>query len=185
MGVIGRLDPQKGFDLVAWRGAAAHRRGRAPGRPGHRRPQPRGRPRGAGRGSTPDRVAILERFDRDEARRIYAGSDVFLMPSRFEPSRPGPAHRDALRHGAAGALRRAGSWTPSSTPTRIRRRGNGFRFGPAEPEALLDAVERAFAALADRLASRRIQRAGHGARPLVGQPARAYAAAYERVLARA
>ena len=36
-------------------------------------------------GRHPDRIAVLERFDRDEARRIYAGADLFLMPSRFEP----------------------------------------------------------------------------------------------------
>ncbi len=52
MGVIGRLDPQKGFDLVTWAAPGSHRCGRPAGRPGHGRPHPRGGAPVAGRGTT-------------------------------------------------------------------------------------------------------------------------------------
>ena len=105
MGVVGRLDPQKGFDLVSW------------GAPGLIEAGARLVVLGTGdhtlvdglrslAAAHPDRVAILERFDRDEARRIYAGSDMFLMPSRFEPS--GQGQLIAMRYGTVPVVRSTG-----------------------------------------------------------------------------
>ena len=54
----------------------------------------------------PDRLVVLDRFDRDEARRIYAGADIFLMPSRFEPS--GLSQLIALRYGTLPLVRHTG-----------------------------------------------------------------------------
>jgi starch synthase len=57
----------------------------------------------------PGEVVLIERFDRDMARRIYAGVDGFLMPSRFEPC--GTGQMISLRYGtppivhATGGLR--------------------------------------------------------------------------------
>ena len=65
----------------------------------------RGGSRRAGRGE-PDRVVVLDRFDRDEARRIYAGADLFLMPSRFEPC--GQGQLIAMRYGTPPVVRRIG-----------------------------------------------------------------------------
>src|SRR4051794_3359579 len=84
LGMVSRLDTQKGFDLVADATPALVASGA------------RLCILGTGDHSLlaglqaiaarrPDRVAVLDRFDRALSRRIYAGSDVFLMPSRFEP----------------------------------------------------------------------------------------------------
>ena len=51
-------------------------------------------------------MALIERFDRVMARRIYAGADVFLMPSRFEPC--GQGQMIALRYGTPPIVHRTG-----------------------------------------------------------------------------
>lgn len=141
LGVIGRLDPQKGFDLVA--GAA--RRLVASGA--------RLVVLGSGDASllagiraeaarAPGRIAVLERFDRELSRRIYAGADLFLMPSRFEPC--GQGQMIAMRYGTPPVARRTGGLADTivdlhADPTG----GTGFLFDDATPEALAAAVERA------------------------------------------
>ncbi|MCY7418436.1 MAG: glycogen synthase, partial [Chloroflexi bacterium] len=139
MGVIGRLDPQKGFDLVSW---AAHGLVESGARlvvlgTGDHTLVAGLRSLAAAR---PDRVAILERFDRDEARRIYAGSDVFLMPSRFEPS--GQGQLIAMRYGSVPLVRSTGGLIDTVIDADAdAEMGNGFRFGPADAHALLDAAD--------------------------------------------
>ena len=139
MGVVGRLDPQKGFDLVTWAGAGLIDAGRAARRPGHRRPHASSEGLRSLAAAHPDRVVILERFDRDEARRIYAGSDVFLMPSRFEPS--GQGQLIAMRYGTVPLVRSTGGLTDTVIDAdEDPAAGTGFGFGPADPVALLDAA---------------------------------------------
>jgi starch synthase len=89
-------------------------------------------------------VALIERFDRDMARRIYAGSDVFLMPSRFEPC--GQGQMIALRYGTPPIVRRTGGLADSVVDADERpRRGTGFVFDDATPAGLVGAVARAAA----------------------------------------
>jgi starch synthase len=183
LGVIGRLDPQKGFDLVA---AAAPRLVALGARL---------IVLGSGNeqlvadlvalaGEYPDRIVVLERFDRDEARRIYAGADLFLMPSRFEPC--GQGQLIAMRYGTPPIVRRVGGLADTVIDADDDpARGTGFVFGPAEPQALVDTVERALAAIAEPARFRRIQVQGMSRDHSWGLPALEYVAAYERVLGRA
>ena len=127
-GVVGRLDPQKGFDLVASAAQGLLDRG--------------ARLIVLGTGDArlisdlaalaaehPDRVVVLDRFDRDEARRIYAGADVFLMPSRFEPS--GLSQLIALRYGTLPLVRRTGGLADTVRDADAdASTGNGFSFRP-------------------------------------------------------
>jgi len=143
MGMIGRLDPQKGFDLLA---AAADRlvdggaRIVVQGSGDHALAAPFR----ALADARPDRVALIERFDRAMARRIYAGADVFLMPSRFEPC--GTGQMVSLRYGTPPIVRRTGGLadTVFDEPSRPGE-GTGFVFDEASPAALATACEAAVA----------------------------------------
>jgi len=141
VGTIGRLDPQKGFDLVA--GASADLLA-----DGVRlvvlvdRSGELADPLRALAAAHPDRVALIERFDRDLARRIYAGADAFLMPSRFEPC--GLGQMIALRYGTPPIVRRTGGLADSVVDVDEHPgSGTGFQFDDATPEALAAAVRRA------------------------------------------
>ena len=127
-------------------------------------------------------LVVIGRFDRDEARRIYAGADAFLMPSRFEPS--GQGQLIALRYGTVPIVRHTGGLADTIRDAdRDPARGNGFVFGPADPDAFLDAALRAIAAWQDRPRWDAIVRRGMAEDPSWGGPAARYLALYERAIA--
>jgi len=101
----------------------------------------------------PDRITLVDRFDRDLSRRIYAGADLLLMPSRFEPC--GQAQMIALRYGTPPVARRTGGLADSILDFDERPdAGTGFLFEEATQAAFLAAVDRAVDVFsgADRLA---------------------------------
>jgi starch synthase len=78
------------------------------------------------------------------ARRIYAGVDFFLMPSRFEPC--GQGQMIGLRYGTPPIVRRTGGLADSVIDElRSPGKGTGFAFDAATPDALADACEAAIA----------------------------------------
>jgi starch synthase len=179
LGVIGRLDPQKGFDLVADAadGLVAQGARLAVLGTGDHDLVAGLRQRAAER---PDRIAVLERFDRDEARRIYAGADLFLMPSRFEPS--GQGQLIAMRYGTVPVVRATGGLVDSVVDADADPgHGTGFMFGPAEAGALTAAVQRAVAAWRDGPRWAAIVRRGMTADLSWDVPAAAYEAAYRQI----
>ena len=143
VGLIGRLDPQKGFDLLADATPELLARG------GRVIVQGTGHPSLADpfrslASASPDRVALVERFDRALARKIYAGVDFFAMPSRFEPC--GQGQMIALRYGTPPIVHRTGGLADTVVDeTANPREGTGFVFDREAPEALVEASERAFA----------------------------------------
>jgi len=90
-------------------------------------------------------AAVFLKFDPALARRIYAGSDAFLMPSRFEPC--GLGQMIAMRYGSVPIVRSTGGLADTVEdydPTTDQ--GNGFTFSAYSEEALLTAVKRALEA---------------------------------------
>ncbi len=140
LSMIGRLDPQKGFDLLAGAAPALLARGVRLVVLGSGSPELVGSLRELA-AARPDRMALLERFDRELARRIYAGTDGFLMPSRFEPC--GTGQMIALRYGTPPIVRATGGLRDTVVDeTAAPGRGTGFRFEVATPEELVEACDR-------------------------------------------
>jgi starch synthase len=180
LGLVGRLDPQKGFDLLteaADRLVALGARLIVLGTGDHALVA--GLQALATR--APTRVAVIDRFDRDEARRIYAGADAFLMPSRFEPS--GQGQLIALRYGTVPIVRATGGLADTIVDADAHpASGNGFSFVPAEADALLAACRRAMAAYADPTRWATLITRGMAEDHSWDRPAAAYEAMYERAL---
>ena len=90
----------------------------------------------------PAAVKYYERDDESLARLIYAGADMLLVPSNFEPC--GLAPLIAIHYGTVPVVRATGGLADtivdySGDPLR----GLGFSFAGKAPEELVDAVERA------------------------------------------
>jgi starch synthase len=143
VGMVGRLDPQKGFDLLSDATPALLARGARLIVQGSGHPE-LADPFRALAEASPGQVAFIERFDRVMARRIYAGTDFFAMPSRFEPC--GQGQMIALRYGTPPIVHRTGGLADTVVDETLHPgEGTGFVFDDATPASLLEACERAFA----------------------------------------
>ncbi len=101
----------------------------------------------------PQRVSAFIAFDNSLAHRIYAGCDMFLMPSRFEPC--GLGQLIAMRYGALPIVHHTGGLIDTVTkltPNLIQ--GSGFVFQDYNPEALIFAVKEAVKAYSNKKAWR-------------------------------
>ena len=90
----------------------------------------------------PEQVAVLLTFNRPLEQRIYAGSDIFLMPSRFEPC--GLNQMVAMRYGAVPVVHATGGLADTVHDYDARTgEGNGFSFERYDAMALYAALVRA------------------------------------------
>jgi starch synthase len=126
-------------------------------------------------------VAALITFSEEWAHRIEAASDIFLMPSRFEPC--GLNQMYSLRYGTVPVVRATGGLADTvvdydSDP----ERGNGFSFRDYTPEALLGALGRAVKLYrSDPDSWRELQLRGMRADHSWDKSAREYLALYRRL----
>ncbi len=93
----------------------------------------------------PDKLAVSFHFNEPLAHRIYAGADLFLMPSRFEPC--GLGQMIALAYGTIPIVNRTGGLFDTVADFNPRTgSGNGFTFYPPGAAELKYALERALRA---------------------------------------
>jgi len=156
IGLVSRLTDQKGFDLIAsaieqlmaldaawvllgsgdryyedlWRGLAVR---------------------------FPRRVSTTIGFDERLAHRIEAGSDMFLMPSRYEPC--GLNQMYSLRYGTPPIVRATGGLA-DTVKDASEPDGNGFRFYDLSPAEIVSAVRRALELFRKPAEWRKIQENG-------------------------
>ena len=176
IGLVGRLADQKGIDLMAAATPALLRSDAQFVLLGSGQREFEEFFAWVGR-ERPDRFAARIGFDEGLAHRIEAGSDLFLMPSRFEPC--GLNQMYSLRYGTPPVARAVGGLVDTVEDYDGWKRGNGFLFGPLDPVALVVATRRALDVWRDVRAWRGIQERGMGIDFSWGRSAERYEALYE------
>jgi starch synthase len=109
--------------------------------------------------SYPKKFGMNIRFDAKLAKRIYAGSDFFLMPSQYEPC--GLGQLIAMRYGTVPVVRETGGLADTVREFHPRTgEGNGIVFRNYTAKALLDAIKRAVSLFKDKKSWPVIQKNG-------------------------
>jgi starch synthase len=125
-----------------------------------------------------DKMTAVLAYDGTLAPLIYGGSDLFLMPSRFEPC--GLGQLIAMRYGSVPLVRATGGLADT-----VHDGVGGFTFHEYRTEDLWEALRRAlFIYRADRDSWRAMQRHGMGMDVSWATSARGYQQLYEWAIAR-
>jgi starch synthase len=120
----------------------------------------------------PGRVGVRIGFDEAEARRLYAGSDFLLMPSRFEPC--GLSQMYAQRYGSLPIAHKTGGLADT-----IEDEETGFLFADLSAPSLAGAVVRAFESFGCQHKLARMRRRAMKRPASWRQSSRRYAELYE------
>lgn len=131
----------------------------------------------------PRKVSFYRGYSNELAHRIEAGSDLFLMPSLYEPC--GLNQMYSLHYGTVPVVRATGGLADSVQPWDPRAgTGTGFLFDEYSSEALSEALHRALNAFRDQPAWRQLMLNGMGQDFSWTKQVKKYQALYERVLQR-
>src|ERR1700691_2325560 len=131
----------------------------------------------------PNKVALKVAYDNAVAHKIEAGSDMFLMPSRYEPC--GLNQIYSLRYGTAPIVRATGGLDDTIEEWDAAQGiGTGFKFEGYDPEALLVEIDRALEAFRDKAGWTRLMRNGMARDHSWSRPAKEYVRAYEDAVQR-
>ncbi len=127
----------------------------------------------------PQKFAVKIAFDNRLAHKVEAGSDMFLMPSKYEPA--GLNQLYSLKYGTVPIVRATGGlddtveqWDPET------QKGTGFKFREYSGEALLETVQMALAAFRDQTRWQALMRNGMAQDYSWDASARDYVRVYER-----
>jgi starch synthase len=120
------------------------------------------------------------RFDSTLARRIYAGVDILLVPSRYEPC--GLSQMIAMRYGSVPVVRATGGLKDTVRDVSSRGYGTGFVYEDNTSVGLASAIDRALDVYGDAPRWRAIQTAGMRADHSWAVSAEAYFDLYEEML---
>ena len=129
----------------------------------------------------PDKLRVQIKYDETMAHKIEAGSDIFLMPSRYEPG--GLNQMYSLRYGTVPVARATGGLedTIYELP---EGQGNGFKFHTYNQWDLLDAIRRAVATFANKPQWEAMMKRGMEQDFSWDKPAQEYVKVYQAVIER-
>jgi starch synthase len=128
----------------------------------------------------PRKLALATGYDEPLAHRIYAGSDLFLMPSRYEPCGLGQLY--ALRYGAVPIVRATGGLDDTVVDYDPRSQsGTGFKFDKASAASLDAAIKRALSVWTSEAGFASLVRRGMQQDFSWTASARAYRALYDSI----
>jgi len=134
----------------------------------------------------PTKVGVRIAYDEKLSHLLEAGSDVFLMPSRFEPC--GLNQLYSLRYGTPPIVRRTGGLADSvidaDGPNLYQHKATGFVFDDAEPQQLLRAIDRALNLYAQQRVWKDLVQTGMQQDFSWTQSAAAYLELYQQILER-
>jgi len=106
----------------------------------------------------PEQLHVFITFDERLAHLIEAGSDIFLMPSRYEPC--GLNQLYSLKYGTVPVVRKTGGLADTIQDSGSDAKGTGFWFKEYHTKELLQAIERALESYKDRKKWEMIQKNG-------------------------
>ena len=129
----------------------------------------------------PTSFAFVDGYDEALSHMMFAGADLYLMPSRFEPC--GLTQMQAMRYGAIPVVTAVGGLVDTVTDADLHRSGTGFVAGRAATEDLLAALFRAERRLRDRRRRAAIQKRVMAIDWSWRTPAREYLALYDDLYA--
>lgn len=127
----------------------------------------------------PDKVALKLGFNPTLAHKIYAGADMFLMPSQSEPC--GLAQMVALRYGTVPIVRKTGGLNDTITDSGDTQ-GNGFTFESYNAHDMQNAVWRSIAGYEDQKGWDILRKRGMECNNSWGVSANAYIRLYREIL---
>jgi len=147
IGIVSRFVSQKGFDLLAEIAGDLMKEDVAITALGSGQPEYEDLFKGLTQ-KYPARVGLKIGYDNAIAHKIEAGADMFLMPSRFEPS--GLNQMYSLRYGTVPIVRATGGLDDTVQKFVPKtRQGTGFKFEEYSGRALLESIRAALKAFRD------------------------------------
>ena len=127
----------------------------------------------------PNKIAVKVAYDNAIAHKVEAGSDMFLMPSRYEPC--GLNQIYSLKYGTVPVVRATGGLDDTIEPWDARSgKGTGFKFNEYNGESLLLTIKQALVAFRDQTSWQVLMRNGMNRDFSWNVSAREYAKVYER-----
>lgn len=130
----------------------------------------------------PNKMSSNITFDHALAKRIYASADMFLMPSAFEPC--GLSQMISMRYGTVPIVRETGGLKDTvTTYNKVRNSGTGFTFENYNAHEMLDAIRKAIELYGDEKRWKELSIRGMQEKNSWSQVAKRYKTLYKEILA--
>ena len=129
----------------------------------------------------PDQVWFHNGYDAPLSHELFAGGDLLLMPSRFEPC--GLAQMQAMAYGTLPIVTPVGGLVDTVVDADLHPNGTGFVAASIDESGIVDVVHRALRGVRHAGRRKAMQKRGMTTDWSWGEPAAEFVALYEEILA--